>query len=161
MLLILLARWSFIPFYAIRNKIKLVRPYVALEMSWLWHWKWAEIFDSFCGIGNELRFVIPYCLCCKIPDDTPKHTWFPDTHGEAHYSKCMLLAWIFFQMIGAYVLLRINMELWPDAHTHSIYIGSAVENDSNHLCPFFGQLNWKMKKNIYATSTFLRSTELK
>ncbi|KAF2913203.1 hypothetical protein DAI22_10g165814 [Oryza sativa Japonica Group] len=38
-----------------------------------------------------------------------------DTHGEAHYSTCMLLAGILLKM-GAYGLIRINMELLPHAH---------------------------------------------
>ncbi|TYH53093.1 hypothetical protein ES332_D09G074100v1 [Gossypium tomentosum] len=46
------------------------------------------------------------------------HTWLPDTHGEAHYSSCMLLAIILLKM-GAYGLVRINMELLP--HEHSIF----------------------------------------
>ncbi|KAI3873743.1 hypothetical protein MKX03_009828 [Papaver bracteatum] len=41
-----------------------------------------------------------------------------DTHGEAHYSTCMLLAGILLKM-GAYGLVRINMELLP--HAHSIF----------------------------------------
>uniref|UniRef100_UPI0030017663 NADH-plastoquinone oxidoreductase subunit 4 n=1 Tax=Polygala tatarinowii TaxID=174551 RepID=UPI0030017663 len=48
----------------------------------------------------------------------PLHTWLPDTHGEAHYSTCMLLAGILLKM-GAYGLVRINMELLP--HAHSIF----------------------------------------
>ncbi|KAF3449755.1 hypothetical protein FNV43_RR05833 [Rhamnella rubrinervis] len=41
-----------------------------------------------------------------------------NTHGEAHYSTCMLLAGILLKM-GAYGLVRINMELFP--HAHSIF----------------------------------------
>nr|QOL12352.1 NADH dehydrogenase subunit 4 [Campanula takesimana] len=48
----------------------------------------------------------------------PLHTWLPNTHGEAHYSTCMLLAGILLKM-GAYGLIRINMELLP--HAHSIF----------------------------------------
>nr|YP_009435365.1 NADH dehydrogenase subunit 4 [Lobelia patula]ATG25367.1 NADH dehydrogenase subunit 4 [Lobelia patula] len=48
----------------------------------------------------------------------PLHTWLPDTHGEAHYSTCMLLAGVLLKM-GAYGLIRINMELLP--HAHSIF----------------------------------------
>jgi NAD(P)H-quinone oxidoreductase subunit 4 len=49
----------------------------------------------------------------------PFHTWLPDTHGEAHYSTCMLLAGILLKM-GGYGLIRINMDLLPNAH---IYFG--------------------------------------
>ena len=34
-------------------------------------------------------FLIAYAV--KLPI-IPLHTWLPDTHGEAHYSTCMLLA---------------------------------------------------------------------
>ncbi|KAK8959956.1 hypothetical protein KSP40_PGU001895 [Platanthera guangdongensis] len=39
-----------------------------------------------------------------------------DTHEEAHYSTCMLLAGILLKM-GAYGLIRINMELLAHAHS--------------------------------------------
>nr|YP_009556628.1 NADH-plastoquinone oxidoreductase subunit 4 [Drosophyllum lusitanicum]QBC72966.1 NADH-plastoquinone oxidoreductase subunit 4 [Drosophyllum lusitanicum] len=48
----------------------------------------------------------------------PLHTWLPDTHGEAHYSTCMLLAGILLKMT-AYGLVLINMEFFP--HAHSIF----------------------------------------
>nr|YP_010997819.1 NADH dehydrogenase subunit D [Oxandra martiana]WPF64462.1 NADH dehydrogenase subunit D [Oxandra martiana] len=60
-------------------------------------------------------FFIAYAV--KLPS-LPLHTWLPDTHGEAHYSTCMLLAGILLKM-GAYGLIRINMELLP--HAHSIF----------------------------------------
>nr|QYB18395.1 NADH dehydrogenase subunit 4 [Riccia fluitans] len=60
-----------------------------------------------------LSFLIAYAI--KLPI-IPFHTWLPDTHGEAHYSTCMLLAGILLKM-GAYGLIRINMELLPNAHS--------------------------------------------
>nr|AJB98503.1 NADH-plastoquinone oxidoreductase subunit 4 [Helminthostachys zeylanica] len=60
-------------------------------------------------------FLIAYAV--KLPI-LPFHTWLPDTHGEAHYSTCMLLAGILSKM-GGYGLIRINMELLP--HAHSIF----------------------------------------
>nr|NP_569685.2 NADH dehydrogenase subunit 4 [Psilotum nudum]Q8WHX8.2 RecName: Full=NAD(P)H-quinone oxidoreductase chain 4, chloroplastic; AltName: Full=NAD(P)H dehydrogenase, chain 4; AltName: Full=NADH-plastoquinone oxidoreductase chain 4 [Psilotum nudum] len=57
-------------------------------------------------------FLIAYAV--KLPI-LPFHTWLPDTHGEAHYSTCMLLAGILLKM-GGYGLIRINMELLPHAH---------------------------------------------
>nr|YP_010484118.1 NADH dehydrogenase subunit D [Piper hainanense]UVV36228.1 NADH dehydrogenase subunit D [Piper hainanense] len=62
-----------------------------------------------------IGFLIAYAV--KLPI-IPLHTWLPDTHGEAHYSTCMLLAGILLKM-GAYGLIRINMELLP--HAHSIF----------------------------------------
>lgn len=40
-------------------------------------------------IALYLGFLIAYAV--KLPIFT-LHTWLPDTHGEAHYSTCMLLA---------------------------------------------------------------------
>jgi NAD(P)H-quinone oxidoreductase subunit 4 len=62
-----------------------------------------------------IGFLITFAV--KLPI-MPLHTWLPDTHGEAHYSTCMLLAGILLKM-GAYGLIRINMELLP--HAHSIF----------------------------------------
>ena len=59
-----------------------------------------------------LGFLIAYAV--KLPA-LPLHTWLPDTHGEAHYSTCMLLAGILLKM-GGYGFVRINMELLPNAH---------------------------------------------
>nr|YP_009667944.1 NADH-plastoquinone oxidoreductase subunit 4 [Radula japonica]QCW58719.1 NADH-plastoquinone oxidoreductase subunit 4 [Radula japonica] len=58
-------------------------------------------------------FLLAYAV--KLPI-FPFHTWLPDTHGEAHYSTCMLLAGILLKM-GGYGLVRINMELLPHAHS--------------------------------------------
>nr|QWW92909.1 NADH-plastoquinone oxidoreductase subunit 4 [Herbertus javanicus] len=60
-----------------------------------------------------LSFLLAYAV--KLPM-IPFHTWLPDTHGEAHYSTCMLLAGILLKM-GGYGLVRINMELLPHAHS--------------------------------------------
>lgn len=67
----------------------------------------------------EILFYIGFLIAfaVKLPI-IPLHTWLPDTHGEAHYSTCMLLAGILLKM-GAYGLVRINMELLP--HAHSIF----------------------------------------
>jgi NAD(P)H-quinone oxidoreductase subunit 4 len=59
-----------------------------------------------------LGFVIAFGV--KLPA-LPLHTWLPDTHGEAHYSTCMLLAGILLKM-GGYGFIRINMQLLPGAH---------------------------------------------
>nr|YP_010701113.1 NADH-plastoquinone oxidoreductase subunit 4 [Lomagramma matthewii]WCI21354.1 NADH-plastoquinone oxidoreductase subunit 4 [Lomagramma matthewii] len=59
-----------------------------------------------------LGFLIAYAV--KLPI-FPFHTWLPDTHGEAHYSTCMLLAGILLKM-GGYGLIRINLELLIHAH---------------------------------------------
>nr|YP_009690707.1 NADH-plastoquinone oxidoreductase subunit 4 [Lomariopsis japurensis]QEG57487.1 NADH-plastoquinone oxidoreductase subunit 4 [Lomariopsis japurensis] len=63
-------------------------------------------------IALYLGFLIAYAV--KLPI-IPFHTWLPDTHGEAHYSTCMLLAGILLKM-GGYGLIRINLELLIHAH---------------------------------------------
>nr|YP_009869835.1 NADH-plastoquinone oxidoreductase subunit 4 [Tristicha trifaria]QKJ81776.1 NADH-plastoquinone oxidoreductase subunit 4 [Tristicha trifaria] len=67
------------------------------------------LLEVFFYIGFFIAFAV------KLPI-IPLHTWLPDTHGEAHYSTCMLLAGILLKM-GAYGLIRINMELLPHAHS--------------------------------------------
>nr|YP_008474614.1 NADH-plastoquinone oxidoreductase subunit 4 [Marsilea crenata]AGI51480.1 NADH-plastoquinone oxidoreductase subunit 4 [Marsilea crenata] len=62
-----------------------------------------------------LGFLFAYAV--KLPI-FPLHTWLPDTHGEAHYSTCMLLAGVLLKM-GGYGLIRINLELLT--HAHSIF----------------------------------------
>nr|WIL97096.1 NADH dehydrogenase subunit 4 [Cordia dichotoma] len=67
----------------------------------------------------EIIFYIGFFITFAVKSPIiPLHTWLPDTHGEAHYSTCMLLAGILLKM-GAYGLVRINMELLP--HAHSIF----------------------------------------
>nr|AUT83701.1 NADH-plastoquinone oxidoreductase subunit 4 [Geranium pyrenaicum] len=65
----------------------------------------------------EIIFYIGFLIAfaVKLPI-IPLHTWLPDTHGEAHYSTCMLLAGILLKM-GAYGLVRINVEFLPHAHS--------------------------------------------
>jgi NAD(P)H-quinone oxidoreductase subunit 4 len=70
-------------------------------------------YSSQLEIVIYLSFLVAYAV--KLPI-LPFHTWLPDTHGEAHYSTCMLLAGILLKM-GGYGLIRINMELLPHAHS--------------------------------------------
>uniref|UniRef100_UPI0030FE3310 NADH dehydrogenase subunit 4 n=1 Tax=Erigeron fernandezianus TaxID=91263 RepID=UPI0030FE3310 len=70
-------------------------------------------------VALEIIFYIGFFIAFAVKSPIlPLHTWLPDTHGEAHYSTCMLLAGILLKM-GAYGLIRINMELLP--HAHSIF----------------------------------------
>ncbi|CAF1752677.1 unnamed protein product, partial [Brassica napus] len=65
----------------------------------------------------EILFYIGFLIAFAVKSPIiPLHTWLTDTHGEAHYSICMLLAGILLKM-GAYGLVRINMELLPHAHS--------------------------------------------
>jgi NAD(P)H-quinone oxidoreductase subunit 4 len=88
-------------------------------------------------LALEIIFYIGFFIAfaVKLPI-IPLHTWLPDTHGEAHYSTCMLLAGILFKM-GAYGLVRINMEPQPTPCSFSIF--SLVNNNghnTNNLCSF-------------------------
>ncbi|MFL0605243.1 NAD(P)H-quinone oxidoreductase subunit 4 [Cylindrospermopsis raciborskii] len=47
----------------------------------------------------------------------PLHTWLPDAHGEASSPVSMILAGVLLKM-GGYGLIRLNMELLPDAHIY-------------------------------------------
>ena len=47
----------------------------------------------------------------------PLHTWLPDAHGEASAPVSMLLAGVLLKM-GAYALIRMNMEMLPHAHVY-------------------------------------------
>nr|YP_009555655.1 NADH dehydrogenase subunit D [Selaginella kraussiana]AZU95772.1 NADH dehydrogenase subunit D [Selaginella kraussiana] len=66
-------------------------------------------------VASYLSFPIAYAV--KLPI-LPLHTRLPDTHGEAHYSTCMLLAGVSLKM-GGHGLIRINVELLPRAHPPS------------------------------------------
>jgi NAD(P)H-quinone oxidoreductase subunit 4 len=57
-------------------------------------------------------FLIAYAV--KLPI-IPFHTWLPDAHGEATAPVHMLLAGILLKM-GGYALIRMNVEMLPDAH---------------------------------------------
>nr|YP_010518712.1 NADH-plastoquinone oxidoreductase subunit 4 [Sagittaria graminea]UDZ59745.1 NADH-plastoquinone oxidoreductase subunit 4 [Sagittaria trifolia]UXO94326.1 NADH-plastoquinone oxidoreductase subunit 4 [Sagittaria graminea] len=88
-------------------------------------------------------FLIAYAVKSPI---IPLHTWLPDTHGEAHYSTCMLLAGILLKM-GAYGLIRINMEFLP--HAHSIFspwlVGVGTVQIIYAASTSFGQRNLKRR----------------
>lgn len=45
----------------------------------------------------------------------PLHTWLPDAHSEASAPVSMVLAGVLLKM-GGYALIRMNMEMLPDAH---------------------------------------------
>ncbi|GAB4381110.1 MAG: photosynthetic/respiratory NAD(P)H-quinone oxidoreductase subunit D1 [Elainellaceae cyanobacterium] len=59
-------------------------------------------------------FLIAYAV--KLPI-FPLHTWLPDAHGEATAPVHMLLAGILLKM-GGYALLRMNVQMLPDAHVY-------------------------------------------
>lgn len=71
------------------------------------------------SVALEIIFYIGFFIvfAVKFPIIS-LHTCLSDTHEGARYSTCMLLARILLKM-GAYGLVRVNMELLP--HAHSIF----------------------------------------
>src|SRR3712207_286670 len=59
-------------------------------------------------------FLIAYGV--KLPI-FPLHTWLPDAHSEASAPISMILAGVLLKM-GGYGLIRMNMEMLPNAHIH-------------------------------------------
>lgn len=59
-------------------------------------------------------FLIAYGV--KLPI-FPLHTWLPDAHGEASAPVSMILAGVLLKM-GGYALIRMNVEMLPDAHVY-------------------------------------------
>nr|QVX30375.1 NADH-plastoquinone oxidoreductase subunit 4 [Poecilanthe parviflora] len=100
----------------------------------------------------EIIFYMGFLIAFAVKSPIiPLHTWLPDTHGEAHYSTCMLLAGILLKM-GAYGLIRINMEIL--SHTHSIFSPGLLILGSIQIIyaasTSFGQRN--LKKRISYSS---------
>nr|AKI29313.1 NADH-plastoquinone oxidoreductase subunit 4 [Selaginella uncinata] len=95
-----------------------------------------------------LSFLMAYAV--KLPI-LPLHAWLPDTHGEAHYSTCMLLAGVLLKM-GGYGLIRINMELLPRAHS-VLAPGLAVVGAIQIVCAALISLNQRSVKRRIAYSS--------
>jgi len=55
----------------------------------------------------------------------PFHTWLPDAHVQAPSPISVILAGLLLKM-GAYGLLRWNIELFPEASKHFIYLMLAI-----------------------------------
>jgi len=88
-------------------------------------------------------FLIAYAV--KLPI-FPLHTWLPDAHGEATAPVHMLLAGILLKM-GGYALIRMNMQMLPDAHVYfaPILIILGVVNIIYAALTSFAQRNLKRK----------------
>ncbi|MEM8542724.1 MAG: NAD(P)H-quinone oxidoreductase subunit 4 [Cyanobacteria bacterium P01_H01_bin.119] len=65
-------------------------------------------------IAAYLGFLIAFGV--KLPI-FPFHTWLPDAHSEAPAPVSMILAGVLLKMAG-YGLIRMNLELLPDAHVY-------------------------------------------
>ncbi|MGB3615118.1 MAG: photosynthetic/respiratory NAD(P)H-quinone oxidoreductase subunit D1 [Elainellaceae cyanobacterium] len=88
-------------------------------------------------------FLIAYAV--KLPI-FPLHTWLPDAHGEATAPVHMLLAGILLKM-GGYALIRMNIEMLPDAHAYfaPVLIILGVVNIIYAALTSFAQGNLKRK----------------
>lgn len=88
-------------------------------------------------------FLIAYGI--KLPI-FPLHTWLPDAHGEATAPAHMLLAGILLKM-GGYALLRMNVEMLPDAHAifAPVLVILGVVNIIYAALTSFAQRNLKRK----------------
>ncbi len=76
----------------------------------------------------------------------PLHTWLPDAHGEASSPISMILAGVLLKM-GAYGLIRLNIELLPDAHVYfaPVLVMLGVINVVYGGFASFGQTNMKRR----------------
>jgi NAD(P)H-quinone oxidoreductase subunit 4 len=76
----------------------------------------------------------------------PLHTWLPDAHGEASAPVSMILAGVLLKM-GGYGLIRLNLELLPDAHVYfaPILVALGVINIIYGAFSSFGQCNMKRR----------------
>ncbi len=76
----------------------------------------------------------------------PLHTWLPDAHGEASASVSMILAGVLLKM-GGYALIRINMEMLPNAHVYFAPVLAilGVVNIIYGACCAFAQTNLKRR----------------
>lgn len=76
----------------------------------------------------------------------PMHTWLPDAHGEASAPVSMILAGVLLKM-GGYGLIRLNLELLPDAHVYfaPILVVLGVVNIIYGGLTSFGQTNMKRR----------------
>jgi NAD(P)H-quinone oxidoreductase subunit 4 len=88
-------------------------------------------------------FLIAYAV--KLPI-FPLHTWLPDAHGEATAPVHMLLAGILLKM-GGYALIRMNVEMLPEAHVYfaPILLILGVVNIIYAALTSFAQRNLKRK----------------
>jgi NAD(P)H-quinone oxidoreductase subunit 4 len=76
----------------------------------------------------------------------PLHTWLPDAHGEASAPVSMVLAGVLLKM-GAYGLIRLNLELLPNAHVYFAPVLAilGVVNIVYGALTSFGQSNMKRR----------------
>jgi NAD(P)H-quinone oxidoreductase subunit 4 len=98
---------------------------------------------------KALELVVYACFLIafgvKLPI-FPLHTWLPDAHGEASAPGSMILAGVLLKM-GGYALIRINMEMLPNAHASFAPVLAilGVVNIVYGACCAFAQTNLKRR----------------
>ena len=83
---------------------------VTFDMQQLAHKHYPIALELLAYAGFLIAFGV------KLPI-FPLHTWLPDAHSEASAPVSMILAGVLLKM-GGYGLIRMNMEMLPNAHIH-------------------------------------------
>ena len=83
---------------------------VTFDMQQLAHKHYPIALELLAYAGFLISFGV------KLPI-FPLHTWLPDAHSEASAPISMILAGVLLKM-GGYGLIRMNMEMLPNAHIH-------------------------------------------
>ena len=83
---------------------------VTFDMQQLAHKHYPIAFELLAYTAFLIAFGV------KLPI-FPLHTWLPDAHSEASAPISMILAGVLLKM-GGYGLIRMNMEMLPNAHIH-------------------------------------------
>jgi NAD(P)H-quinone oxidoreductase subunit 4 len=83
---------------------------VTFDMQQLAHKHYPIALELLAYAGFLIAFGV------KLPI-FPLHTWLPDAHSEASAPISMILAGVLLKM-GGYGLMRMNMEMLPNAHIH-------------------------------------------
>ena len=82
----------------------------SFDISTLAHKNYPLALELFLYAGFLIAFAV------KLPI-FPLHTWLPDAHSEASAPVSMILAGVLLKM-GGYGLIRMNMEMLPNAHLY-------------------------------------------
>ncbi|MBS0016348.1 MAG: NAD(P)H-quinone oxidoreductase subunit 4 [Arthrospira sp. SH-MAG29] len=83
---------------------------LSFDISTLAHKNYPLALELFLYAGFLIAFAV------KLPI-FPFHTWLPDAHSEASAPVSMILAGVLLKM-GGYGLIRMNMEMLPNAHLY-------------------------------------------
>ncbi len=112
---------------------------VTFDMATLGMKEYPKAFELLVYAGFLIAFGV------KLPI-FPLHTWLPDAHGEASAPGSMILAGVLLKM-GGYALIRINVEMLPDAHVYFAPVLAilGVVNIVYGACCAFAQTNLKRR----------------